>query len=139
MELSVGLMLILSGTLNLSGMMRWIAETVTPLQSGQHSHPHEHGDYAHVHSDPHGHSPGNTAMLGRRLLNLLRKHLKPAAKKLSLSGVIGHLLRDSHAPMFGGVGTPIGTMQALLGHSGPEITREIHLHAIPTRPYHPCS
>src|SRR4029077_2550597 len=29
------------------------------------------------------------------------------------------------------VGTPIGTMQALLGHSAPEITREIYLHAIP--------
>jgi high-affinity nickel permease len=55
MELSVGLMLILLGILNLSGMMRWITETVTPLQSGQHSHPHGHGDY--VHSHPHGHSP----------------------------------------------------------------------------------
>ena len=29
------------------------------------------------------------------------------------------------------VGTPIGTMQTLLGHSAPEITREIYLHAIP--------
>ena len=29
------------------------------------------------------------------------------------------------------VGTPIGTMQALLGHSAPGITREIYLHAIP--------
>jgi hypothetical protein len=33
--------------------------------------------------------------------------------------------------MLDGVGTPIGTMQALLGHSAPEITREIYLHAIP--------
>jgi len=55
MELSVGLMLILLGILNLSGMMRWITETVTPLQPGQHSHPHGHGDY--VHSHPHGHNP----------------------------------------------------------------------------------
>ena len=29
------------------------------------------------------------------------------------------------------VGTPIGTMQSLLGHSVPELTREIYLHAIP--------
>jgi integrase len=29
------------------------------------------------------------------------------------------------------VGTPLGTMQSLLGHSAPEITREIYLHAIP--------
>ncbi len=53
MELSVGLMLILLGTLNLSGMMRWITETAMPLRPGQHPHPHGHGDY--VHSHPHGH------------------------------------------------------------------------------------
>src|SRR6202140_1800110 len=39
MEFSVGLMLILLGVLNLSGMMRWITDTATPLRSGQHSHP----------------------------------------------------------------------------------------------------
>jgi high-affinity nickel permease len=55
MELSVGLMLILLGILNLSGIMRWITETVTPLQLGQHSRPHGQGDY--VHSHPHRHSP----------------------------------------------------------------------------------
>ncbi|MGC1673246.1 MAG: hypothetical protein WA739_13370, partial [Candidatus Acidiferrales bacterium] len=61
MELSVGLMLILLGMLNLSGMMRWITETLTPMQIGQHghthlhAHPHGHGDY--VHSHPHGHDP----------------------------------------------------------------------------------
>jgi integrase len=63
--------------------------------------------------------------------NLLRKHLKPAAKKLGLSGVAWHLLRHSLATMREVVGTPIGTMQALLGHAPPEIAREIHLHAIP--------
>jgi integrase len=63
--------------------------------------------------------------------NLLRKHLKPAAKKLGLPGVTWHLLRHSHATMLDVVGTPIGTMQSLLGHSTPEITREIYLHAIP--------
>jgi integrase len=63
--------------------------------------------------------------------NLLRKHLKPAAKKSGLPGVTWHLLRHSHATMLDGVGTPIGTMQSLLGHSAPEITREIYLHAIP--------
>jgi hypothetical protein len=64
--------------------------------------------------------------------NLLRKHLmKPAAKKLGLSGVTWHLLRHSHATMLDVVGAPIGTMQSLLGHSAPEITRGIYLHAIP--------
>jgi high-affinity nickel-transport protein len=55
MEFSVGLMLILLGILNLSGMMRWITETLTPGQSSQHSHPHGHGDFVHTH--PHGHGP----------------------------------------------------------------------------------
>jgi high-affinity nickel-transport protein len=53
MEFSVGLMLILLGILNLTGMLRWITETVTTLQPGRHSHPHGHGDYVHNH--PHGH------------------------------------------------------------------------------------
>jgi sulfite exporter TauE/SafE len=55
MELSVGLMLILLGILNLSGMMRWIAETFTPSQLVHHSRPPRHGDYLHTH--PHGHGP----------------------------------------------------------------------------------
>jgi high-affinity nickel permease len=55
MELSVGLMLILLGILNLSGFMRWITYTFTPSQMAHHSHPHGHGDYVHTH--PHGHSP----------------------------------------------------------------------------------
>lgn len=55
MEFSVGLMLILLGILNLSGIMRWMTETLTPVQPGQHSHFHGHGDY--VHSHPHNHSP----------------------------------------------------------------------------------
>ena len=55
MELSVGLMLILLGILNLSGIMRWITENLSPLQAAEHSHPHGHGDYVHNH--PHGHNP----------------------------------------------------------------------------------
>jgi ABC-type nickel/cobalt efflux system permease component RcnA len=56
MEFSVGLMLILLGVLNLSGIMRWITETLTPVQLGQHAHahPHGHGDYVHTHSHEHG-------------------------------------------------------------------------------------
>jgi high-affinity nickel-transport protein len=55
MEFSVGLMLILLGILNLSGIMRWITENFTPGNSGMHAHPHAHGDYAHTHA--HGHEP----------------------------------------------------------------------------------
>jgi len=55
MELSVGLMLILLGILNLSGILRWITEKWTPAQKPAHSHTHIHGDYIHNH--PHGHTP----------------------------------------------------------------------------------
>jgi ABC-type nickel/cobalt efflux system permease component RcnA len=55
MELSVGLMLMLLGVLNLSGVMRWVTENLTPSGMGSHSHPHGHGDY--IHSHRHGHSP----------------------------------------------------------------------------------
>jgi hypothetical protein len=55
MELSVGLMLILLGIVNLTGITRWIGETVTPSTSAQDSHPHQHGGYVHGH--PHVHSP----------------------------------------------------------------------------------
>ena len=67
MELSVGLMLILLGVMNLSGMMRWITENFTPApgdkfahghshgHSHSHIHTHEHGDFVHAH--PHTHHP----------------------------------------------------------------------------------
>jgi ABC-type nickel/cobalt efflux system permease component RcnA len=58
MELSVGLMLILLGILNLSGFTRWITEQFTPEGASQaqaHVHPHVHGDYIHTH--PHAHQP----------------------------------------------------------------------------------
>jgi sulfite exporter TauE/SafE len=55
MELSVGLMLILLGILNLSGILRWLTEKWTPSQKPAHSHTHVHGDFIHSHS--HGHTP----------------------------------------------------------------------------------
>src|SRR5437899_4381098 len=57
MELSVGLMLILLGILNLSGLMRWVTKTFksSPREQHTHSHSHGHGDY--IHSHPHGHTP----------------------------------------------------------------------------------
>jgi len=42
MELSVGLMLILLGILNLSGLTRWITETLTAMSPRHHTHSHEH-------------------------------------------------------------------------------------------------
>ena len=58
MELSVGLMLILLGALNLSGILAWISQTFTPnfgAGGTVHWHAHAHGDYIHTH--PHAHSP----------------------------------------------------------------------------------
>lgn len=49
MELSVGLMLIVLGIMNLTGVLGRITEPVT------HSHAHPHGDYVHTHA--HGHDP----------------------------------------------------------------------------------
>jgi integrase len=42
-----------------------------------------------------------------------------------------HWLRHAHATLLDAVGTPLGTVQALLGHSSSEITREVYLHSIP--------
>lgn len=59
MELAVGLMLILLGVLNLTGILRWITETFTPAaehpgQDHGHTHAHAHGDYIHTHYHHHG-------------------------------------------------------------------------------------
>jgi len=57
MEFSVAVMLIILGALNLTGILKWVTETLTPGQNGAiHVHPHAHGDY--VHSHPHGHAQG---------------------------------------------------------------------------------
>ena len=63
MELSVGLMLILLGVLNLAGFTRWITETFTPQSPDapghphlhSHAHTHQQGDFVHAH--PHHHEP----------------------------------------------------------------------------------
>ena len=58
MEFSVGLMLILLGVLNLTGILQWITNTFSAgsgIPGTVHSHPHSHGDYVHAH--PHGHEP----------------------------------------------------------------------------------
>jgi high-affinity nickel permease len=54
MELSVGLMLILLGVLNLSGIMRWITETFTPAQLENHTHANgtRNSVYRHSHGNP---------------------------------------------------------------------------------------
>jgi integrase len=62
---------------------------------------------------------------------LLSRQLKPAAKAVGLGNVTWHLLRHSNATLHDSLGTPIGTLQALLGHSSSEITRQVYLHSLP--------
>ena len=56
MEFAVGVMLVLLGVLNLTGLNLWIRDNINiaPGVHG-HGHTHAHGDYAHSHV--HGHGP----------------------------------------------------------------------------------
>jgi integrase len=47
-----------------------------------------------------------------------------------LSNVNWHLLRHSNATLHDSIATPLGTVQALLGHSSSEITRQVYLHSL---------
>jgi high-affinity nickel-transport protein len=55
MEFAVGVMLVLLGFLNLTGLNQWIRDNVTSGAS-MHGHTHAHGDYAHSHLHGHGQS-----------------------------------------------------------------------------------
>jgi high-affinity nickel-transport protein len=58
MELAVGLMLVLLGVLNLTGITQWITNRSTPIHNHAgviHSHTHRHGEDSHKHV--HGHAP----------------------------------------------------------------------------------
>jgi integrase len=74
-------------------------------------------------------SARNGSPLSRR--NLLNRQLKPAAKALKLTGVNWHWFRHAHATFLDSTGAPIGTTQALLGHSSSEITRGTYIHSVP--------
>src|SRR5579859_3702021 len=63
--------------------------------------------------------------------NLLNRELKPAAKALKLTGVNWHWFRHAHATMLDSTGAPIGTTQALFGHSSSDITRGTYIHSVP--------
>jgi high-affinity nickel-transport protein len=62
MELSVGLMLIVLGVMNIASFFR-AASSISPEGHDQsevvHRHPHRHGDYVHSHA--HGHAPDTHA------------------------------------------------------------------------------
>jgi hypothetical protein len=58
MELSVGLMLVLLGLLNLTGAMKWMSQKFSPAHprvAGEHAHVHQHDAKLHLHW--HSHAP----------------------------------------------------------------------------------
>ena len=61
---------------------------------------------------------------------LLSRQLKPVASELGLGRVTWHLLRHSNATLHDSLGTPLGTLQELLGHSSSEITRQLYVHSL---------
>ncbi len=78
MELAVGLMLILLGVLNLTGVTQWITHRFTPAQRHEgiihsHVHTHAHGGEAHVHV--HGHHPEVHLHMDREPESALQKAL----------------------------------------------------------------
>lgn len=78
MELAVGLMLILLGVFNLTGITQWITRRFTPQHSdGPLVHSHRHAHDGIVHEHVHGHSPE------------VHMHLDPVKPP----GLVGGLLR----------------------------------------------
>jgi integrase len=67
--------------------------------------------------------------LSRR--NLINRQLVPTCDELKIPRIGWHSLRHANATLLDAVGTPLGTVQSLLGHSSPEITRGIYLHSLP--------
>jgi len=60
MEFAVGLMLVLLGILNLTGLSKWLSEKFSPAHPhivGEHAHLHEHNSRVHYHW--HYHAPAN--------------------------------------------------------------------------------
>jgi cytochrome c biogenesis protein CcdA len=54
MEFAVGVMLVILGFLNLTGITQWVRDNVAPGSGPLHAHTHAHGDYAHAHLHGHG-------------------------------------------------------------------------------------
>jgi integrase len=64
-------------------------------------------------------------------LRLLRQVYERGMKDIG-SRLSANLADSANATLLDAVGTPLGTVQSLLGHSSSEITREIYLHSIPS-------
>ena len=63
--------------------------------------------------------------------NLRNRQLDLVCEELKIPKVGWHSLRHSNATLLDAVGTPLGTVQKLLGHSSSDITRGTYIHALP--------
>jgi len=63
--------------------------------------------------------------------NLLRKHLKPAGRKLGMPWLSWHTLRRTHATLLQHAGATLREAQAQLGHTKMSTTLEIYTLSIP--------
>jgi hypothetical protein len=73
-------------------------------------------------------SARNGSPLSRR--DLLKRQLRPTAKAVGMPEANWHGFRHA-ATFLDSVGTPLGTVQALLGHSSPEVTSGIYIGSVP--------
>lgn len=142
LELSVGLMLVVLGLMNLTGVLQRITEIATPERGAPatlHAHAHPHGDYIHSHvhgHDPeaHPHAPEQTplARLDRRLGSLgLYQAARPlvvgvvhglagsAAVALLVLATIGNTAWSIVYLLVFGIGTIVGMMLITAGIAWP--------------------
>jgi high-affinity nickel-transport protein len=142
LEFAVGVMLVLLGLMNLTGLRQGLGESLTPNEHGPgtlHAHPHPHGDYVHTHvhgHDPeaHPHAPDQTplARLDRRLGRLgLYQAVRPlvvgvvhglagsAAVALLVLTAIGNTAWSVVYLLVFGAGTVLGMMLITAGLTWP--------------------
>jgi len=129
MELSVAVMLIVLGLINIAGFLRPMPVAFpsgTKQEAIIHTHPHSHGDFVHTH--PHTHEPEDLAWLDRALGKLcVYQYLRPfvvgivhgLAGSAAVALLVLTTIRNSHwaiAYLFlFGVGTIAGMMLITLG------------------------
>lgn len=140
MEFAVGVMLVLLGVVNLTGLNLWIRDNIVPGSHGHgHLHTHAHGDYAHSHihghgQAAHGHPEDRTpqAWLDRRLggaglYQMLRPFVVGIVHGLAGSAAVALLVLTAiEDPLWGmvylflfGVGTIAGMMLITVAIAAP--------------------
>jgi ABC-type nickel/cobalt efflux system permease component RcnA len=156
LELSVGVMLIVLGLMNLTGAFQRITESVAPRVGPPdtvHAHPHPHGDYVHTHlhghePEAHPHAPDATPLgrLDRRLGGLgLYQAVRPlivgvvhglagsAAVALLVLTTIGNTIWSILYLLVFGVGTIAGMMLVTAGIAWPSAYAGVRFARLPHR------